>query len=85
LDQISGTKVYFGLYFSIEVCPWGHKGGAGGHSQEFWCLLLCRYAAKGSVYVRHCNTELRKQVFPRFCRPAPWNYSQRSYYYWAIG
>lgn len=43
----------------------------GNHSQEFWCFPLCKYAAKGSVYVKHCSTELRKQVFPKFSRPAP--------------
>lgn len=42
------------------------------HSHEVLCFPLCRYAARGSVYVKHCNTEFRKQVFPRFRNPAPW-------------
>lgn len=47
------------------------SGAEESYLQELWCLPLCKYAARGSVYVRHCNTELRKQVFPRFSRPAP--------------
>ena len=84
--QYTHKEIYFyfesrALQRKVRVCVrWWWVGG--DHSQEFWCLLLCRYAAKGSVYVRHCNTELRKQVFPRFCRPAPWNHLNQCWATW---
>lgn len=59
----------------LQIYKEGKKTAREKRLQEFWCFPLCKYAAKGSVYVKHCNTELRKQVFPRLYKPAPWKYS----------
>lgn len=40
-----------------------------GHSIRHGTIRPTR--TSGGVYVRHCSTELRKQVLPRLCRPAP--------------
>lgn len=40
--------------------------------QELRFLQLCKYAARGFVHVRHCNTKFEKQVFPRFSRLTPY-------------